>query len=287
MANNQVQTQPKTITTILANEAVKKRFQDILGAKSASFISSIVSATKSNPKLADCNPDTVISSAVIAATLDLPIQSNLGFAYIVPYGKDATFQMGYKGYVQLAIRTGQYQTINSAVVYEGELIKENRFTGEFTFDSSQKVSDKIIGYVAYFKLVTGFEKTLYMTAERAEAHAKKYSQTYKSGFGKWKEDFEAMALKTVLKLLLSKYGILSVEMQVALKTDQAVIRDADTIDVEYVDNTPTEIDVEDLKALYELKKESVPAEEQIHIDRILQNKEVKSYPKVYKALQTL
>lgn len=228
---------PMTLTKMLAQNTVKERFSAILKEKSPAFISSIISATKSNPKLAECNPESIISSAVIAATLDLPIQQNLGFAWIIPYKGQAQFQMGYKGYIQLAMRTGQYKTLNVSEVCEGELIVENKFTGEFVFDSKKATSKTVIGYMAYFKLINGFEKTLYMTAMQMEAHAKKYSQTYKRGFGKWEEDFDPMAQKTVIKLLLSKYGILSTEMQTAVTTDQAVVTDdGGTIDVEYVDN---------------------------------------------------
>ena len=148
----------------------------------------------------------------MAASLDLPINQNLGFAYIIPYKDEAQFQMGYKGYIQLAMRTGQYQTINAAEVYEGEIVKQNRFTGEYEF--GEKTSDKIIGYIAYFKLVNGFEKYLYMSIEEMQAHAKKFSKNYKGGTDKWGlTDFHSMAIKTVLKRLISKYGILSIEMQ--------------------------------------------------------------------------
>lgn len=148
----------------------------------------------------------------MAASLDLPINQNLGFAYIIPYGNEAQFQMGYKGYIQLAMRTGQYQTINAAEVYEGEIVKQNRFTGEYEF--GEKTSDKIVGYIAYFKLVNGFEKYLYMSIEEMQAHAKKFSKNYKGGTDKWGiTDFHSMAIKTVLKRLISKYGILSIEMQ--------------------------------------------------------------------------
>lgn len=225
-----------TVVSLLSQDAIKNRFEQILGKKSAGFISSIISATKANPALAKCDPQSIISSAVIAATLDLPVQQSLGFAYIIPYGTQAQFVMGYRSYIQLAQRSGQYKTIHTTEVYEGELISENKFTGEFVFDSAQRKSDKVIGYAAYFKLLNGFEKTLYMPVDNMEKHAKRYSQMYKSGKGKWKEDFDAMAKKTVIKLLLSKYGIMTVDMQTAIITDQSVVKDADTLDVDYVDN---------------------------------------------------
>lgn len=247
MENKETAIKPKapTLQGILTQENVRKRFEEILGKKSAGFISSVISATKSNQKLALCDPNSVVSSAIIAATLDLPIQPNLGFAAIIPYTTEvegqpksvAQFQMMYRGFIQLAMRTGQYKTMNVCEVYDGELVSENRFTGEYVFDSSKKKSDKVIGYTAYFKMVNGFEKCVYWTNEKIHAHAKRYSKTYTHKNGKWNTDFEAMASKTVLKLLLSKYGILSVDMQLqqAIIADQGVIKDADTLDIDYVD----------------------------------------------------
>lgn len=232
--------QQSSLNDLLKQDNIKKRFEEIMGERSASFISSIVSATKSTPKLLECNPNSIIQSAVLAATLNLPIQSNLGFAYIVPYKGQAQFQMGYKGYIQLALRTNQYKNINATVIYEGELIKHDRITGEVIIDQSKAISKKIVGYCAYFKLISGFEKYLYLPKEDVEEHGKKYSQSYSSQFGRWQLDFDAMALKTVIKMLLSKYGILSVEMQKAVIGDQAVINNADNMDLEYSDSTTTE-----------------------------------------------
>jgi recombination protein RecT len=233
------QQRPATIQSILSNESIKSRFADILGKRANAFMSSIISATKANPDLALCEPNTVISSAVIAATLDLPIQSNLGFAHIVPYnskqGKQAQFQMGWKGFVQLALRTGQYKTINATEVYEGELVSYDRISGDVVLDSSKKVSEKIIGYVAFFRLLNGFEKHLYWTRQQVEAHGAKYSKSFKSDYGRWKLDFDAMAIKTVLKMLLSKYGILSVDMNTAIIADQSIVKNPDTMDVSYPD----------------------------------------------------
>jgi len=229
----------KSVTSILSQENIKSRFSEILGKNANAFMSSIISATKTNPSLSDCEPESVISSAVIAATLNLPIQSNLGFAHIIPYKKDglsvAQFQMGYKGFIQLALRTAQYKNRNASEVYDGELVKHDRITGEVELDTTKKRSNKIIGYVAYFKLLNGFEKMFYMTKEQLENHGTKYSKSYSSKYGRWQLDFDSMALKTVIKLLLSKYGILSVDMQTAITADQAIIKNAETLDVEYVD----------------------------------------------------
>ena len=201
-----------TIQSLVSQESVKARFEELLGKKAPGFISSLLAVVNNNKLLARANPNTIIAAGAMAASLDLPINQNLGFAYIIPYGNEAQFQMGYKGYIQLAMRTGQYQTINAAEVYEGEIVKQNRFTGEYEF--GEKTSDKIVGYIAYFKLVNGVEKYLYMSIEEMQAHAKKFSKNYKGGTDKWGlTDFHSMAIKTVLKRLISKYGILSIEMQ--------------------------------------------------------------------------
>ena len=212
---------------LLNAESTKKRFFEILGSKSASFISSIINVVNGNQALQEANPNTVLMSAAIAATLDLPINPNLGFAAIVPYKEKgqavAQFQMMWRGFVQLAQRSGQYRTLNTTEVYEGEIKRQNRFTGEIEFDPDGRKSDKIIGYVAYMSLLNGFEKYFYMSREECEKHAKRYSKTYQKGYGKWKDDFDAMAKKTVLKLLISKYGIMSVDMQKAVEFDQSTV----------------------------------------------------------------
>lgn len=233
--NNQSPAQPiVTVKGLLCNIDYKKRFEEILGKKAAAFISSVINIAKSS-SLADCEPNSVVSAAIVAATLDLPIDPNLGFAYIVPYNdsknkiKVAQFQMGYKGFIQLAQRSGQYKTINAIPLFENEIKKINRLTGEIELHEDIKPSTKVIGYVAYFRLLNGFEKALYMPREEIETHAKRYSQSYKSNKdwivkqSLWTTDFDSMATKTVIKLLLSKYGPLSIEMQTAIQTDQAVI----------------------------------------------------------------
>jgi recombination protein RecT len=213
------------IEQLLSRVDIRQKFEAMLGKKASGFISSILSLRNSKPQLKAADPMSIISAAAIAATLDLPINPNLGFAHIVPYGDQAQFQMGYKGFVQLAIRTGVYQTMNVAELFEGELIKYNRITGETTIDESKRISNKVVAYVAYFKLTTGFEKYLLMTTEQVTAHAKRYSKSFNSKGAPWQNDFDAMAKKTVLKLLLSKYGVLSVEMQKAVTYDQGVIVD--------------------------------------------------------------
>lgn len=223
------------LKSIMSHDATKKRFHEILGKKSAGFISSVLSVANSNLKNAE--PQSVLNAAVIAATLDLPINPNLGFAYIVPYGSQAQFQMGAKGFIQLAMRSGQYKTINVREVREGEIVKESKFTGEYEF--GEATSDEVVGYMAYFKLLNGFEKFFYMTKGELEAHGKKYSKNYN---GLWKSNFDSMAKKTVLKLALSKYGVLSIEMQMAQTFDQSVIKNdmvsnnVEEAEIEYIDN---------------------------------------------------
>lgn len=238
------------LKSLLNGDSVKTRFNEILGKKAPGFISSVISAVNGNTMLQTAEPQSILNSAVIAATLDLPINSNLGLSAIVPYYDSklrttvAQFQLMYKGLIELCLRSGQFSSLIDEVVYEGQLVKKNKFTGEYIFDEDSKTSDKVIGYMAYFRLVNGFEKTHYMTVGEVEAHAKKYSQSYKKGFGVWKDDFDTMARKTVLKLLLAKYAPKSIEMQRAITFDQATINgdltqqdtSVDEVEIEYVDN---------------------------------------------------
>ena len=223
MTKDLVKTDNKSLDSLLKSDSINKRFNDMLGKKAPGFVSSILSAVSSNPKLKEADPMSVVAAAAIAATLDLPINPNLGFAHIVPYSGKAQFQMGWKGFVQLALRTAEYVTINCSKVHEGELVEHNTFTGAMKFDQHAKKSDTVIGYVAYFKLLNGFEKYFYMDMEEMQAHGQKYSKSYTFSTGRWKQDFDSMALKTVLKLLLSKYGILSIGMEKAIEADQSVI----------------------------------------------------------------
>lgn len=239
-------TKADRLETLLGRVDVRKRFEDILGAKAPGFVSSIISAVKGNDALKVCDPMSIISSAAVAATLDLPINSNLGFAHIVPYSGVAQFQMGWKGFVQLAIRTGQYKTMNASEIYADELEFWNPIKGELkltpleTWKERDSGEGKIIGYASFFQTINGFEKYLYMTVGKVDRHAKKYSKSYQRGSGQWVKDFESMAMKTVLKLLLSKYGLLSIEMQKALRADQAVI-DTEGEVKEYPDAIDAEI----------------------------------------------
>jgi len=291
--NQQLQKAQNPIKSFFDGNGVKQKFQELLGTKAQGFVTSVLQVCFSNDLLKNADPQSVYQAAAIAATLDLPINNNLGFAYIVPYrdrekGQIAQFQMGYKGFIQLAQRSGQFKTISASPIYEGQLVEENPLRG-YQFDFSNKSSEKVIGYAAYFSLINGFEKTLYMSVEELNKHGVKYSQTAKKGFGLWKDDFNSMAQKTVIKLLLSKFAPLSIEMQKATVADQAVIKDAETMDVEYIDNSnePEIISHEDLSLLFEVKKFALSKDDANDFKRIITNNEVKSYSKIYKLLQSL
>jgi len=224
---------------------VKRKFQELLGKKSQGFITSVLQCVASNELLSKAEPASIYHSAAVAATLDLPLNNALGMAYIVPFNskqKDgsyktvAQFQLGYKSYIQLAQRSGQFKTISAAPIYEGQLIECNPLTG-FKFDFTKPATGNPIGYAAFFQLLNGFEKTLYMTTDELKKHGTAYSQTFKKGFGLWKDNFDAMATKTVIKLLLSKFAPLSIEMQKAVITDQALINNESGDDVTYIDHT--------------------------------------------------
>lgn len=240
--------QPQSLQQLMNSGAVMKKLNDVLGSekKAASFVSSVISVANGNSMLRNAAPMTILGSAMVAATLDLPVVPTLGLAYIVPYKGQAQFQLGYKGLIELAERSGQFKNIIDEVVYEGQLVKKNKFTGEYEFDEDAKTSDKVVGYMARMDLVNGFSKTIFWTKEEVEAHAKKYSQAFSRGYSSpWKSDFDAMARKTVLKALFSKYAPKSVAMQQAVKFDQAVVRPdgineedlvIDAFDAEYIDN---------------------------------------------------
>ena len=257
--NNNNNTQVSTVDSmknILGGIDIKKQFKSILKDKSAGFMVSLLNLYEKD--LSKCEPMSVINSALVAASLDLPIDKNLGFAWIVPYkrGKDglmtAQFQIGYKGLIQLALRTAQYKKLNAIMVYEENFKSWNPLTEEFELDLTKEPDTMRdpVGFVAYFKLLNGFEKTVYWSIEQAEKHAKKYSKSYESDRegAIWNTNPNEMHLKTVLRNMLNKYGILSIQMQNALVADQAEIKkitpinnDANLIiDTNYIDNPDEE-----------------------------------------------
>lgn len=243
------------LKNILAAQSVKEQFESVLKENAGAFVASIIDLYNTDRTLQMCDPKNVVMEALKAASLKLPINKQLGFAWIVPYrdGRTGqyipTFQLGYKGYIQLCMRTGAYRYINADVVYEGELIKCDKLTGEIEIDPSQRTSDKKVGYFAFIETLNGFRKTLYMTVEEVTKHAQQYSKSYSSKNSVWATDFDAMALKTCLRLLLSKYGIMSVEMQrayiedssdVISLADEAIEADGDVFEVEVMTEETTE-----------------------------------------------
>ncbi len=223
-----------TVKGLMENPSIKKRFEGVLKEKAPQYMSSIVNLVNSDTNLQKCDGMSVIASCMVAATMDLPVDKNLGYAWVVPYGNRAQFQMGYKGYIQLALRTGQYKAINVVEIREGELVSWNPLTEEIEVDFSKRESDAVIGYAGYFKLINGFEKTVFWTKEEVNNHANKFSKTINSKNSVWKSNFDAMAKKTVLRNLLSKWGILSIEMQKAYTADEGLINKEFMDDVENV-----------------------------------------------------
>ncbi len=267
------------VKQIISSDTVKKKFTEVLGQKAPQFLASITNVVAGSTQLKKCSANSIMSAAFVAATYDLPIDSNLGFSAIVPYNESvyneqtgrydkvprAQFQMMYKGFIQLAIRSGYYEKMNYAVVYEDELKRYNPITGEIEFvtDFSQCTQreagneSKVVGYYAWFRLKTGFTQELFMSKAAVDNHARKYSQAYKYDINnkkkssKWTTDFEAMALKTVIKLLLSKWGILSVDMQRAIQDDQKVYDEDGNSG--YSDNQPDVIEAQDA---FEMQEDS-------------------------------
>jgi recombination protein RecT len=227
------------LKNILAAESVQEQFKSVLRENAGAFVASIIDLYNTDRTLQMCDPKNVVMEALKAASLKLPINKQLGFAWIVPYKNKQgqyipTFQLGYKGYIQLCMRTGAYKYINADVVYEGELVKHDKLTGEIEIDPEKRTGDKKVGYFAFIETLNGFRKTLYMSVDEVTKHAQQYSKSYGSKNSVWATDFDAMALKTCLRLLLSKYGIMSVEMQ------QAYIQDVSPDTVEVADAAITE-----------------------------------------------
>lgn len=228
-----------TIQKLVHNEDFIAKAQDMLGEGTQQFLTSVLTLANSNKLLADCDPVKLYNCCLMAAAVKLPFNQNLGQAYIVPFKGEPQLQIGWKGFVQLAQRSGLYKTISCTDVRDGEIDEYDRLSGDMSFDwiqdEDERAKKPVIGYVAYFKLLNGYEQTFYMSMKELEKHAKRYSQTYAKGFGVWKDNFDAMAKKTVIKLMLSKFGPLSVDMQKALDFDQA------NSDGKYPDNGAVEI----------------------------------------------
>ena len=224
----------QTVDSLLKNDVIKKRFESVLQEKSSSFVANVLTLVKNDKYLSQVEPMSVLSGAMISATLDLPLDKNLGYAYLVPYKNKAQFILGYKGYIQLAQRSGQYKALNVVTIYEGELVKWNRLTEEIEFDPNSRKSDTVVGYLGYFELLNGFKKVVYWTVDDMEKHriANNKGQNKNALSGVWASDYNAMAEKTILRHLLSKWGVLSIDMQRAVATDDSEIEmkldDSDT-----------------------------------------------------------
>ena len=238
-------TKALTIKDYMSAPQVQTKMKEMLQSPELirQFTTSVISIAGADELLATAEPRSLFNACLTAASLNLPINKNLGFAHIIGYKNnrkgitEAQFQLGARGFRELAQRSGQYQIINQGDVREGELVGRDRLTGDlkFNWNEDDAARDKlpIIGYFSYFKLSNGFTSTLYMSMDEIKAHGQRYSQSYKRGYGPWVDNFDAMALKTVSKLNISKNGPLSVDMQKAVSVDQAVIHDDDKVD--YID----------------------------------------------------
>lgn len=233
----------KTLRELFNDPIIKTKIEQLIGKNSATFATSVMQIANSNSMLKTADPMSIFNAACMAATLNLPLQNGLGFAYIVPFKNnkerkvEAQFQIGYKGFIQLAQRSGQFKRLVALPVYKNQLLKKDFINGfEFDWEQEPEKDENPIGYYAYFKLVNDFSAELYMSHDDIVKHAQRYSQTFKKGFGVWHDNFEAMALKTVTKLLLSKQAPLSVEMQQAVLADQAVVKDVENQEFNYGDN---------------------------------------------------
>ena len=236
-----------SLTAYLNNDAIKKQIAQVVGGKNGTrFIASVISAAQNNQELQKCTNSSILSAALLGESLQLSPSPQLGQYYMVPFyssktkGTEAQFQLGYKGYIQLALRSGQYRKLNVLAIKEGELISYDPLNEEIEVrlieDEVERENAETVGYYAMFEYMNGFRKTLYWSKAKMEAHAEKYSMGYRAhkGFTFWEKDFDGMAYKTMLRQLISKWGIMSIDMMSALDSDMAVIR-ADG-SKEYVDN---------------------------------------------------
>lgn len=284
MANNNL----PALKNALNAPSVKQKFEDMLGKRAPQFMTSITSVVQNNSLLQKADVNSIIMGSAIAASMDLPLNANLGYAALVPFNsKDGCFaqlQIMVKGWTELFLRSGQCQSIICETVYDGQLVKKNKFTGEYIFDEDAKKSDKIIGFMAYFRLTNGFEKYEYMTIDEVKAHAQKFSQTFRKGGGIWKDHFEEMAKKTALKKLLTKWAPKSIEMQQMAMFDQSVVNgtidNMDEATPNYADNVTT--NVEEVTDFEEVQEPTSVVEPTAEKPRKELKKVVEEQPKVEK-----
>ena len=232
----------KALKDIIQRDEVKLRLKEIMGTRAPQFAAALVQIVGQSWQLQKCDPNSIIGAALTAAALDLSIDPNLGEAHIVPYGEKAQFQIGYIGFNQLAMRSGQYKNLGWKVIHKGELDYYDELSGELDVNSNHP-DEEVVGYAAKFKLLNGFERGLYWTKEKCFEHAERYSKAYKAGLrdankrdSVWWTDPDRACLKSVIKMLVKLWGPKSIQMQKALKVDEGAIIDADTGEVSYVDN---------------------------------------------------
>lgn len=255
------------LAVYMTNEAVKSQINNVVGGKDGQrFISSIISAVQANPALQECSNPSILSAALLGESLKLSPSPQLGQYYLVPFKNtkkgmtEAQFQLGYKGYIQLALRSGQYKKLNVLPIKAGELVKYDPLNEEIEVnlieDEEKREEAETVGYYAMFEYLNGFRKTLYWSKAKMISHAKKYSPGYKRDLEKgtewtfWSKDFDGMAMKTMLRQLISKWGIMSIEMITAMDSDMGIIRQDGTVDY---------VETEDANVVYE--QETEPAEE--------------------------
>ena len=262
------QERPK-FSAIVKTDAYKNLVNNTLSdpKRSANFTTAITSAVSTNPALMDCDPWTIVSAGLLGETLQLSPSPQLGQYYLVPFNdrklgrKVAQFQLGYKGYIQLAIRSGQYKKLNAMAIKEGELIKYDPLNEEIEVqlieDDAEREAAPTIGYYAMFEYLNGFRKVIYWSKDKMESHALQYSQGYKAkkGYTFWEKSFDDMAIKTMLRQLISKWGIMSIDFQKAYEADMGVLRPG-TDKIDYVDNDDSfDADLDDIPAAFEVTEE--------------------------------
>lgn len=252
-----------SLAAYLTQEAVKNQISNIVGGRSQRFISAIVSAVNTNPQLQECTNQSIVSGALLGESLNLSPSPQLGQYYLVPFndrnkGKVAQFQLGYKGYIQLAIRSGQYKKLNVIAIKKGELVKFDPLNEEIEVNLMQNEEERenaeTVGYYAMFEYTNGFRKAIYWSKAKMEAHAMRYSMGYraKKGYTFWEKDFDAMAYKTMLRQLISKWGIMSVDMANAFENDMAVLNE---------DGSKFYIDTDETEEVVEVTEEPITEEQ--------------------------
>ena len=257
-------------SVVINSDGYKRMINNTLGnpTKAARFVTAITSAVSTNPALAECDASTIVSAGLLGEGLNLSPSPQLGQYYLVPFNdnknkrKVAQFQLGYKGYIQLAIRSGQYKKLNVLPIKEGELVSFNPMDEEIVVnlidDEAVRENAPTIGYYAMFEYTNGFKKAMYWSRAKMESHATKYSAGYKAhkGYTFWEKDFDAMACKTMLRQLISKWGIMSIELQKALENDMGVINENGSVD--YVDTPAEEYETVQQADVVEAQAEEVP-----------------------------